>query len=75
MEDNPYTGIEQTKNFQINLKINMLEQALVFDDPTLLEIYNKHKDASKAEIKTIFKAYRLHKKVNLLMKNQHLSSL
>ncbi|WP_411346618.1 hypothetical protein ACE3MZ_11785 [Paenibacillus sp. WLX1005] len=63
LEGNPYTGIDKTKDFQIDVKIKMPEQALIFDEPALLEIYNKYKDkdSTKAEAETKVKTFRLQK--------------
>lgn len=83
LEGNPYTGIDKTKDFQIDVKINMPKDALVFDETALLEIYNKYKDASRTEAETKIKSYRLQqtgkaidtklnsKEMNIVAKTQH----
>ncbi|WP_010245757.1 dockerin type I domain-containing protein [Acetivibrio cellulolyticus] len=57
-EGNPYTGIDPTKNFKIDVELVIPQNKLVFDEQALLQMYNKHKEACKIEAETKFRNYK-----------------
>ena len=56
-EGNPYTGINPTKNFNIDVQIEIPKNALVFNESTLLEIYYRHKNACRIEAEQKFRNF------------------
>ena len=54
-EGNPYTGIDPTKNFKIDVELVMPQNKLVFDEQALLQMYNKHKAVCKIEAELEFR--------------------
>jgi len=56
-EGDPYTGIDPTKNFKIDVEIAIPQNALVFDESILKEIYYRHKDAIRVDAEQKFRSY------------------
>ncbi|MDF2987231.1 MAG: hypothetical protein K0R50_2741 [Eubacterium sp.] len=56
-EGNPYTGIDPTKNFKIDVELVMPKNALVFDEAALQQIYYRHKEAIRADAEQKFRKY------------------